>query len=480
MVALTPTRQDANDQGWAALIGAFNPPAAVGEPLAAWLPAASPAMTWDWPYLRHIREHLDGVTDGRIKRLMIMVPPRHGKSTLATIHYPAWRLERDPSTRVVIACYNSTLAEKFSRRVRAIVRRRGMVRLDRERQAVDDWLTTDEGGLRAVGVGSGITGQGADIVLIDDPVKSREEADSPAYRERCWEWYTEDLYTRLEPGAAVVLIQTRWHDSDLAGRILASDQADDWTVVRLPAEAEEGDPLGRPLGAALCPARYPLPALKDLERTLTAYPYAALYQQRPVPKSGGMFKAAAVGYIDAPPTTVAGTRWTRWRAWDLAAGGGKGDSTAGVLMAVTAQGRYVVEDVVRGQWATDERDAAILGTAMADGPGVRIWIPQDPAAAGKSQVLYLVKQLYGYRVTAELNSGNKEVRAGPFSSQWNAGNVDLVRAPWNAAYVAELVRFPYAHDDQVDASSDAFRKLSETRTYPRAIPVAAEQSNIWR
>ena len=153
------------------------------------------------------------VTRGECKRLMLFVPPRHGKSEMTTIRYPVYRLECEPSMRVILGAYNATLAQKFSRKARNVARTR--LALNTERTAVEDWETTAGGGLRAVGVGGGVTGMGANLVIIDDPVKSREEAESATYRDRCWDWYRDDLYTRLEPDGAIVLIQTRWHEDDL-------------------------------------------------------------------------------------------------------------------------------------------------------------------------------------------------------------------------------------------------------------------------
>jgi hypothetical protein len=184
---------------------------------------------------------------------MLFVPPRHGKSTLASVHYPAYRLECDPRVRVVLGCYNADLATTFSRQVRSLVRRRAKIALNEERQAATDWQTRVGGGLRAVGVGGGVTGHGADLLIIDDPIKNREEADSPTYRDRIWQWFKDDLYTRLEPGGAIVLIMTRWHEDDLAGRLLLSERAEDWEVVSLPALAEADDLLGRAVGPRSAP-----------------------------------------------------------------------------------------------------------------------------------------------------------------------------------------------------------------------------------
>src|SRR5690606_13841755 len=151
-----------------------------------------------------IQDRLAAVTRGEIDRLAIFCPPRHGKSQMTTVRYVAYRMERDTGLRVIIGCYNQTLADRLSRDVRRIVRER--IPLSTERTSVADWETAAGGGLRAVGVGGGVTGHGADLIVIDDPVKSSEEAQSQPFRERVAEWFTEDLFTRREPGAALVLI----------------------------------------------------------------------------------------------------------------------------------------------------------------------------------------------------------------------------------------------------------------------------------
>ncbi|NLE76759.1 MAG: terminase, partial [Chloroflexi bacterium] len=251
-----------------------------GDGFGDWLVRNSPAgWEWDWPYQRLLRGRLQAVTRGECRRLMLFLPPRHGKSELVTVRYPVWRLAHEPGLRVIVGAYNQTLANKFSRKARRVAQGAGL-RLSPERSAVEDWELARGGSLRAVGVGGGITGQGGDLIVIDDPVKSREEANSEAYRERVFDWYTDDLYTRLEPGGAAILIMTRWHEDDLAGRILRSEDGPNWEALSLPAEAEEGDVLGRAVGEALCPARYDVAALREI-RTVLGRSYWALYQQRP-------------------------------------------------------------------------------------------------------------------------------------------------------------------------------------------------------
>lgn len=420
----------------------------------------SPQLQWDWPHLAHTRRYLERVTAGEILRLMIFEPPRHGKSEMVTIHYPAYRMERDPTLRVITGSYNETLAARFSRRTRRIAGAR--LALSAERTAAVDWETERGGGLRAVGVGGGITGHGGQLILVDDPIKNREEANSATYRERVWDWWRDDLYTRLEPGGAIILIMTRWHQDDLAGRILASEDAPNWTVVRLPALAEEGDSLGREVGAPLCPQRYDAAALERIRLVLGEHSFAALYQQRPLPAEGGLFKAA--WFAQRLTEAEVGPLEALVRYWDKAASAGQGDYTVGVLMGRSAEGRYVVLDVVRGRWETFERERVIVSTAARDRERwgeVAIWLEQEPGSGGADSARATIRALSGHVVRAETATGQKTARAEPLAAQAGAGNVLVVRAAWNAAWIDELCIFPHGeHDDQVDASSGAFNKLA--------------------
>jgi len=429
----------------------------------AWLPEVTPAWTWDWPYQQYIQAQLARVTRGEIRRLMLSVPPRHGKSHMVTIRYPVWRLECDPATRVIVCAYNQFLANDFSRKARRLAERR--ILLDPERKSAEAWETAGGGGMRAVGVGGGITGQGGDLVVIDDPVKSREEAESPAFRDRVYDWYTDDLYTRLEPGAAIILIMTRWHEDDLAGRILASEDGPSWTVVNLPAEAEAGDPLGRAPGEPLCPARFDRRALAERRQVLGSYAYTALYQGHPLPPEGGLFKRHWFReWLAAAPERFDGVI----RYWDRAASEGRGDFSAGVLMGRQG-GAYTVIDVIRGQWSPKQREQIILTTALIDRdryPNAAVWLEQEPGSSGIDSVQASIRNLAGFNVHADRVTGEKGVRAMPFAAQAEAGNIHLVRAPWNGAYLDELCSFPNGlHDDQVDASSGAFNLLAGRRQF---------------
>jgi predicted phage terminase large subunit-like protein len=430
-----------------------NPSADFGK----WLHAVSPTWEWDYKYLVYIREQLDRVTRGEINKLMISLPPRHLKSEMVTVRYSAWRLERNPEMRVMVGAYSSTLAKRFSRKARRIAETR--IPLARDRKAVDEWETEAGGSFRAAGVGAGITGMGANLIIIDDPVRNRKDAESQTYRDAVYDWYTDDLFTRQDSeGCAIIIIMTRWHEDDLEGRILASEDGPNWTVISLPAEAEEEDPLGREVGEALCPERYDLEALAERKRVM-GNSYYALFQQRPQPREGLMFKRHWFEIVDAAPANSTRVRW-----WDNAATEGDGDYTAGVLLARSPQKIYYVEDVVRGQWSAYQREEIKKQTAALDAQrfgSVAIWNEQEPGSAGKESAAATVKNLEGYDVHTEPSSGDKIVRAEPFAAQCEAGNVKIVKGAWNAPYLTELTSFPTGkNDDQVDGSSGGFNKLA--------------------
>ena len=372
-----------------------------------------------------------------------------------TIRYPVFRLEREPSERWILGAYNADLAEKFSRRARKLAFTRMSVSTDRN--TAREWETESGGGLRAVGVGGGVTGHGANGIVIDDPVKSREEAESETYREKVWDWFTNDIYTRLEPDGVVIVIQTRWHEDDLAGRLIAQAAepgGESWEIVNLPAICEElGDPLGREIGRALCPERYDVDALERIRRMLGP-DFDALYQGRPRPREGAMFKREWMRYVGAPATVA-----RRVRGWDKAATR-DGDWTAGVLWGQVGA-RFAILDCVRGRWTPGEREAVIRSTAERDGIAVEIVLEQEPGSSGVDSAAASIRNLAGFNARAETSTGDKAVRARAMAVQFEAGNVDMVKGEWNQEFVNELLSFPRGkHDDQVDAASLAFNRLT--------------------
>lgn len=251
------------------------------------------------PHLDLIGDVFVDIEAGRCDRVMILAPPRHGKSRRAARWSPLWWLARNPDRRLVLASYASSLAEEHGRWIRDQIAGDVIpgLRLRGGSRAADHLdLAAHDGGMVAVGVGGGLTGKGADMLIIDDPVKDREEADSETMRRKTWEWYTDVALTRLHPGAAIVLIMTRWHEDDLGGRVFAQ-AGNRWRVIRLPALAEADDPLGRELDAPLWPERYDAAALAQIRAEVGGRTWNALYQQRPAAPDGAVFRRGWLRYL---------------------------------------------------------------------------------------------------------------------------------------------------------------------------------------
>src|SRR5579875_1878252 len=447
----------------------------VRSSLADWAELAlAPTGQVPAPHHRLLMDALERVARGTTRRLMVQMPPGAAKSTYASVLFPAWWFARRPQSSVIAACHTLSLAEHFGRSLRALVTEHGPrlgYALEPGNRAARRFATTTGGQYFATGIAGPIIGRRADLVLIDDPIKSQAEADSRAHRERLWDWFRADLTTRLKPGGRIVLIMTRWHPDDLAGRLLEEAALDrrsaGWTVLRLPALAEEDDPLGRAPGAPLWPEWEDAESLAQKRAVLGERGWAALYQQRPRLREGGLFAIDRLPVLDA---AEAEAPLRSVRAWDLAATAGHAgdpDWTVGLRLSRTANATYLVEDVVRLRGGPGAVEAAIRATAERDGRSVAIGLPQDPGQAGRAQLAYLTRQLAGHRVHGSPESGSKETRAMPVASQAEAGNLSVLRAPWNRVLLEELRDFPHgAKDDQVDALSRAFGMLAEAQGTP--------------
>jgi predicted phage terminase large subunit-like protein len=425
------------------------------------------------PHHQYLITELDSLTRGQNDRLMILMPPGSAKSTYASILFPPWWFTQHPASSVIAVSHTHALAEAFSRRIRNLI-------LDREGQlgysllpderAAANWRTSSGGEYMAVGVRGGITGRRADLIIIDDPIKSQLEADSALHRDQLWEWYKSDLITRLKPHGRVILIMTRWHENDLGGQLLNASGAE-WRVLRLPAIAEDNDLLGRQPGEALWPQWEDLPALERKRATMGERAWMALFQQTPRPAAGSLFKVGGLVVLDMPPD-VADAKVVR--AWDLAAtlatGGNDPDWTVGVKMVRDARNCFTVLDVIRVRGTPRQTEDTIIATAHLDGPAVVIGLPEDPGQAGKAQISYLTGRLAGYRLLSSRETGAKLTRAMPLASQVEAGNVAIVRAGWNHALIEELRDFPLGRkDDQVDAMVRAFGTLARVPDPPRVV-----------
>lgn len=304
--------------------------------------------------------------------------------------------------------------------------------------------------------------------IIDDPVKNAEDAASETIRARQWDWYRSTFYTRQEPAAAIVVIQTRWHEDDLSGRLLAHETVEPeyWHVVHLPALKEEPPaypatvtlaPDNRQPGEALAPARYSADTLAGIMRANGDYYWGALYQQRPRGRDGNMFKREWFPIVAAAP---AGARYVRY--WDKAGTTDGGAYTAGLLLA-EHNGVYTIVDLIMGQWAADERERVIVQTAAADRAAyghVEIGHEQEPGSGGKESAEATTRRLAGYVVYADRPTGDKVLRAEPVAAQAAGGNVRMVAAPWNGRFLDIITAFPLgAVRDPVDALSGGFARL---------------------
>ncbi|MDR2613416.1 MAG: phage terminase large subunit [Deltaproteobacteria bacterium] len=437
---------------------------------------------------------LNGVWAGRSPRVMITAPPRHGKSEMVSRCFPAYAFGKYPDITMISTSYSAGLTASMNRDVQNIIdsgRYRDVFPLTRlaggggrpgegvyRRNSDVFEIVGYRGSYRAAGVGGGITGQGGHCLLVDDPVKNREEADSPAIRDKIYDWYTSTLHTRLAPGGGIVIIQTRWHEDDLAGRLLEADrrgEGEGWEVLNFPAVAE-ADEGWRREGEALHPERYPLSELESARRALGPRDWASLYQQRPAPDTGAVFQRKWLRYWMTLPA-----RWDRMViSWDMTFKESRGsDYVAGQAWGFSGGDAYLL-DQVRGRMGFAETLSAFRALA-------RRW-PQayeklvEAAANGPAVTDSLRHEVPG--IVPVQAQGSKLSRAHAATAAFESGHVYLPppeRAPWVGDFVAELLSFPSgAHDDQVDAMAQALRRLFERPPIRFSEDALATARPLWR
>lgn len=397
-----------------------------------------------------IAERLEAVERGEIDRLMIFMPPRHGKSELASKRFPAWCLGRNPKRQIIAASYNSDLASDFGRNVRNIIADPEFgqvfpgVTLAPDSQAANRMNTNKGGTYVAAGVGTAVTGRGADIALIDDPFKDREEADSERRRELVWDWYRSTLYTRLMPGGAIVLIQTRWHEDDLAGRLLEQER-DQWEVLELPAL--------HPERGALWHEWYDETALLRIKDTIGPREWSALYQQQPQPDEGTFFQRDWFGEYDKLPAC------RFYGSSDYAVTDGGGDYTVHTVWGICPKGDIYRAAQWKGRTASDEWIEQKLDLIAKWKP--LCWFGEG-GVIQKAVEPMLKRRMRERNVHCRLewmsSVHDKPTRARSFQAMAATGRVHFERG----ADLSEFLVFPAGkHDDEVDTASLIGRAIDQ-------------------
>lgn len=407
------------------------------------------------------------VAEEKNPRLMLFVPPRHGKSQICSRTFPAWHLGHYPWHEFISTSYSGTLAMSFSRYVRGVLRDPNYheifdTRLSQDTQSAELWKTTDNGQYLAAGVGGPMTGNGAHILLIDDPVKNIEEADSATVRQSTWDWYTSTAYTRLAPGGGILLVMTRWNFDDLAGRLIADmmtgdEFAEKWEIILYPAVATK-DERFRLKGEPLHKDRFDLRRLKKIERTLGPRQWAALYQQTPVADSGSFFESRYFTYY-RPESRPPLSEMEIYQAWDLAVGEKEqADYSVGITVGMDQQSRIWVLDCQHGRWHSMELCERILDMQKTWGAySVGMEDGQIRMSIGPFlNQMIREREQWGF-VHEPLKPGKRDkvARARSIQGRMQQGMVLFPHpenAPWMPEFVNEFLAFPAGkHDDRVDA-----------------------------
>lgn len=432
-----------------------------------------------------ICEHLEAVSAGEIRRLLINVPPGCTKSLTTNVFWPAWEWgpRQRPDLRYVSSSYAEKLTVRDNRRCRQLITSEQyqagwghVFQLADDQNAKIRYDTTQRGFKIATSVGGVSTGERGDRVIVDDP-HNVKEGESELKRDEAILWFTETMPTRInDDDSAIVVIMQRVHERDVSGLILAEELGYEHLCIPMEFEANHphrsttcigwSDPRTEE-GELMWPERFSERHLEqDLKPVFRAgggeYAIAGQLQQRPAPRGGGMFKKADFDKVDRPPEHVR----ERVRGWDMAGtkltqkGGKRAAYTAGVKMSIGHDGTVYIEDVARGKWSPGEVERNMKATAEQDGYGCAIDFPQDPGQAGKAQRRTLSGLLHGYRVSSSPETGSKEDRAQPLAAQVENGNVAIVRAAWTDAFLAEAATFPRGrYKDQVDAATRAYAYL---------------------
>jgi len=420
--------------------------------------------------LDRVVDHQLGLENG-IRNLMIFMPPGSAKSTYASVRFPAYYLGRLGKKNIICASYGEKLATAFGRKVRNLVASNESHKLfpdlvlTQDSQAKGEWETEEGGTYFAVGVGGGVTGRRGDLGLIDDPVKGRKEADSDTVKQDTWNWYNSDFLTRLKPTAAQVIIQTRWVDDDLSGRILPDDwngesgiftgkEGKEWHVICLQAEAKEGknDPLGRKPGEWLWPKWFTPEYWKETKAAVQksdSRTWSALYQQTPTADEGTYFKR---DWFNRYPLGDHPKYITKFGASDYAVTDDGGDYTEQGVAGLCPESNLYMIDWISGQVESDEWVDDLLDLTKKHNPV--IW-GAEVGQIKKSVSPWLNKRSLKRKIFIDLEPmshvGDKAANARSFQAMAKLGMVYIPICDWGDELIRQLVKFPAgAFDDKVD------------------------------
>jgi predicted phage terminase large subunit-like protein len=431
---------------------------------------------WQRDVAKHLMIFWRDLQAGRRPALILQAPPQHGKTEQVT-DFVAWCAGQDPNLRTIFGSYSDELGMKVNLSLQRLFDG-PHYRVVFPKTKISDTFATNtvsggsgrwmrnsslleyvwtRGSFRNTTVMGQINGMGLDLGVIDDPIKGRAEAASKTIRDKTWSWFTDDFFGRFSNDAGFLMIMTRWHLDDPAGRWL--EHFPNTKVLRYPAIAER-DEKHRAKGEALFPEMKPLEFLAQRRKVLTEAGWQSVYQQSPIAAGGDMFPTDRVGIIRSVDRSEV-KRSIRYV--DKADTEDGGAYTAAVLMHEMKDGTTVVEDVIRGQWLSLERDKRIMQAARADATTCRryqLWFEQEPGSGGKESAEASARKFKEFAVFLDKVTGAKEVRAEPYAAQVQSGNVRLVAAEWNRAFLEEHEQFPLGkYKDQVDASAGAYNKL---------------------
>lgn len=454
-----------------------------GEAVLDFIPRASPDLGGRGRVLRpyHLREVAEALSAARAtpRRICISVPPRFGKTETIS-HALAWLLQEDdaPETEIAYLTYAAEKAYEKSKAIQEICHRAGIPM--RAKQAAHYWKTNGGAAFRAAGVGGPLTGSGARYLVVDDPFKNREEAESPVIREKLWEWFTSVALTRVEPGGSIIVVHTRWHDDDMIGRLEEGQAGDGWQFVNLPAILDEGQPTER----SLWPERWPLEELKLKRQLVGPYDWSSLFMGAPRPKGGRLFMEPGRFRHHDPDGCYYVIGCDPAATEDTAA-----DHSVIVVLACkgrptqildpykldpgmrTPDFRCEVVDLWRGQVRIPDLVKQLQRMANDWRAPVAV-----EAVGGFKAVPQMLRSLdRNLRIFEVTPSTDKFVRAQGVAAAWNAHRVLVPSdgaAPWVRPFLNEVTKFTGikdAHDDQIDALSHAFTALTMVLPLARGV-----------